>query len=185
MESSTAHAIVQALTKAIVDHRLQPGTKLAEQRLTDHFGVSRTLVRQALFQRSQNRLIRMQPARGAFLSSPSVSESKQVFVVRRMLETEMTRAFAREATPSKLNALKNHVSQEKNALKQGDVSGRTELLSDFHIKMAELMNAHLLNVEKKSHLRLQVAYQRYFSRLVTSQILTFQATGLRCLRSLA
>ena len=49
MESST-HAIVESLTRAIVEHRLQPGTKLAEQKLADHFGVSRTLVRQALFQ---------------------------------------------------------------------------------------------------------------------------------------
>ncbi|MEP6724087.1 MAG: GntR family transcriptional regulator, partial [Variovorax sp.] len=34
MESSTAtRSIVDALTRAIVDHRLQPGTKLAEQKL--------------------------------------------------------------------------------------------------------------------------------------------------------
>lgn len=144
MESSTTSAIVQALTKAIVDHRLQPGTKLAEQRLADHFGVSRTLVRQAFFQLSQNRLIRLEPARGAFVASPSVSESKQVFAVRRMLETEMVRAFAREATPSKIKALKDHISQEKNALAQGDVSGRTELLGDFHVKMAELMGNKVL-----------------------------------------
>ena len=39
MESSTTRSIVDALTKAIVEHRLQPGTKLAEQKLADHFGV--------------------------------------------------------------------------------------------------------------------------------------------------
>jgi DNA-binding GntR family transcriptional regulator len=51
MDSSTAtRSIVDALTKAIVEHRLHPGTKLAEQKLADHFGVSRTLIRQALFQ---------------------------------------------------------------------------------------------------------------------------------------
>ena len=53
MESSSTSAIVDALTRAIVEHRLQPGTKLAEQKLADHFGVSRTLVRQALFQLAQ------------------------------------------------------------------------------------------------------------------------------------
>ena len=56
MESSTTAAIVDALTRAIVEHRLHPGSKLAEQKLADHFGVSRTLVRQALFQLSQNRV---------------------------------------------------------------------------------------------------------------------------------
>ena len=54
--SSTQH-IVQALTKAIVEHRLIPGVKLVEQKLADHFGVSRTLVRQALFQLENQRLI--------------------------------------------------------------------------------------------------------------------------------
>jgi len=41
MEPSTTRTIVDALTRAIVEHRLQPGTKLAEQKLADHFGVSR------------------------------------------------------------------------------------------------------------------------------------------------
>ncbi|HSI54241.1 MAG TPA: GntR family transcriptional regulator, partial [Ramlibacter sp.] len=90
MESSTTHFIVESLSRAIVEHRLQPGTKLAEQKLADHFGVSRTLVRQALFQLAQNRLIRMEPARGAFVAAPTVQESRQVFAVRRMLEAEMT-----------------------------------------------------------------------------------------------
>ena len=80
MESSTTYAIVEALTKAIVEHRLHPGTKLAEQKLADHFGVSRTLVRQALFQLSQNRLIRLEPARGAFVAAPSVEEAQQRLV---------------------------------------------------------------------------------------------------------
>jgi DNA-binding GntR family transcriptional regulator len=99
MESSTTHQIVEALTRAIVEHRLQPGTKLAEQKLADHFGVSRTLVRQALFQLSQNRLITLEPARGAFVSAPTVEEAQQVFAVRRMLETEMIRAFVRRRRP--------------------------------------------------------------------------------------
>lgn len=144
MESSTTHAIVQALTKAIVEHRLHPGSKLAEQKLADHFGVSRTLIRQALFQLSQNRLIRLEPARGAFVAAPSVAESRQVFSVRRMLETEMTRAFVRDATPDWIASLNEHIAQEKAALAQGDVPGRTELLGDFHVRMAELMGNQVL-----------------------------------------
>ena len=136
--------IVEALTKAIVERRLHPGTKLAEQKLADHFGVSRTLVRQALFQLSQNRLIRLEPARGAFVAAPSVLEAKQVFAVRRMLEAEMTRAFVREVTPAKIRALKEHVAQEKTAVAHNDAAGRTALLGDFHVRMAELMGNEVL-----------------------------------------
>ena len=145
MDSSTAtRSIVDALTKAIVEHRLHPGTKLAEQKLADHFGVSRTLIRQALFQLVQKRLIRMEPARGAFVATPSSDEARQVFAVRRMVEVEMTRSFVRGVTPAQIKALKDHVAEEKAAVVRGDVSGRTDLLGDFHVRMAELMGNQVL-----------------------------------------
>ncbi len=145
MDSSTAtRSIVDALTKAIVEHRLHPGTKLAEQKLADHFGVSRTLIRQALFQLVQKRLIRMEPARGAFVATPSSDEARQVFAVRRMLELEMTRNFVRHVSPEQIKALKEHVAEEKAAVNRGDVPGRTDLLGDFHVRMAELMGNQVL-----------------------------------------
>lgn len=144
MDISTTHHIVESLTRAIVEHRLLPGSKLAEQKLADHFGVSRTLVRQALFQLSQNRLIRLEPARGAFVAAPSVQEAQQVFAVRRMLEAEMTRAFVLQVTPEQIASLKDHIRQEREAVTQGDITGRTELLGDFHVRMAELMGNEVL-----------------------------------------
>ncbi|WP_198970464.1 GntR family transcriptional regulator [Xylophilus sp. ASV27] len=144
METSSTNSIVEALTRAIVEHRLHPGTKLAEQKLADHFGVSRTLVRQALFQLSQNRLVTLEPARGAFVAAPSADEARQVFAVRRMIESGMAREFARSATPARLKALRAHVALEKAAVEREDVSGRTELLGDFHVRMAELMGNQVL-----------------------------------------
>ena len=142
--STPTDQIVEGLTRAIVEHRLQPGAKLAEQKLADHYGVSRTLVRQARFQLSQKRLIQMEPARGAFVATPSVSEARQVFGVRRMLEAEMTRAFVRELQPAWLKSLQEHVAQEREAIAQDNVSARTELLGDFHVRMAELMDNPVL-----------------------------------------
>ncbi len=144
MELSPTRLIVQALTKAIVEHRLQPGAKLAEQKLADHFGVSRTLVRQALLQLSQHQLVRLEPARGAFVAAPSVAEAKQVFAVRRMIESEMTRVLVRQITPAKIKALKDHIAREKLAVQGNDAPGRTELLGDFHVRMAELTGNDVL-----------------------------------------
>ena len=148
MDSTTTGFIVETLTRSIVEHRLQPGTKLVEQTLANQFGVSRTLIRQALFKLSQNRLIRMEPARGAFVASPSIAEAQQVFAVRRMLEAGMTQAFIRVATTEHIVALQDHIAEEKAAILRGDVPGRTVLLGDFHVRMAQLMGnevlAHLL-----------------------------------------
>ena len=120
MESTSTSTIAQALTRAIVEHKLLPGTKLAEQKLADHFGVSRTLVRQALFQLSQNHLVTLEPARGAFVSTPSVEEARQVFAVRKMLEAEMTRSFALQVTQKQIKALREHVKQEAAAVDRAD-----------------------------------------------------------------
>jgi len=144
MDSTSTHLIVASLTKAIVEHRLHPGTKLAEQKLADHFGVSRTLVRQALFQLAQNRLIRLEPARGAFVATPSVEEARQVFAVRRMLEVQMARSFAIQHSSAQLGALRAHLDEEQAAVRRQDVPGRTELLRDFHVRMAELMGNQVL-----------------------------------------
>ena len=142
--ASSTTAIVSALTQAILEHRLAPGSKLAEQKLADQFGVSRTLVRQALFQLSQQRLIKLEPARGAFVAAPSVAEAREIFAVRPMLEAEMTRAFARQVTTAKIKALRQHVTREKAALEGHNVKDRTELLGDFHVRMAELMGNEVL-----------------------------------------
>jgi DNA-binding GntR family transcriptional regulator len=144
MDSTTTGFIVETLTRSIVEHRLQPGAKLVEQTLADQFGVSRTLIRQALFKLSQNRLIQMEPARGAFVAAPSIAEAKQVFAVRRMLEAEMTRAFIREVTPARIKALRDHVAQEKKALASNNAHERVELLGDFHVRMAELTGNEVL-----------------------------------------
>jgi DNA-binding GntR family transcriptional regulator len=144
MNSTPTGVIVEAITRAIVEHRLQPGEKLVEQKLADQFGVSRTLIRQALFKLSQNRLIRMEPARGAFVSAPSVEEARQVFAVRRILEAGMTRAFMQGATAAHIKALKGHIAKESAAIKRDDVTARTTLLGDFHVRMAELMGNDVL-----------------------------------------
>jgi len=135
---SPTRTIVEAVTRAIVEHRLQPGTKLAEQKLADHFGVSRTLVRQALFQLAQKHLVKMEPARGAFVAAPNAVEARQVFQVRRLLEAEMVREFIRNVTPAKIKALREHMAQEKAAMGHDDASERQQLLGDFHVRIAEL-----------------------------------------------
>ena len=61
-----------------------------------------------------------------------------------MLECEMARAFAAQVTPAKIKSLRAHIAQEKHAIEQGDASGRAQLLGDFHVRMAELMDNPVL-----------------------------------------
>lgn len=60
---------------------------------------------------ARNHLIRMEPARGAFVATPSADEARQVSAVRRMPETEMTREFVRQVTPAQISVFKAHVAR--------------------------------------------------------------------------
>ncbi len=136
--------IVEAVTTAIVERRLMPGTKLVEQQIADVFSVSRTVVRQALNRLSRDRLVTLEPARGAFVAKPSIDEARQVFEVRRLLEGGMVRQLARVITDAQLAELRAHLRDERQAVARDDVSGRPRLLADFHVVLARLLGNEVL-----------------------------------------
>jgi len=144
----TTQRIVDAITEAIVERRLMPGTKLAEQGIADIFKVSRTLVRQALNQLSRDHLVTLEPARGAFVAQPGIDEARQVFEVRRMLETALVRRLCASISQSQVAELRRHLKAELEAVHRTDVPGRTRLLADFHAVLARMacneVLAHML-----------------------------------------
>ncbi len=142
--TSPTSLIVDAITRSITEHRVLPGSRLGEQKLAEHFGVSRTLIRQALYQMMQAGLIFMEPGRGAFVASPTTDEARQVFAVRRMIESGVTREFVAKLTPEMLSGLREHIKAEQIAVKQSRASVRVELLGDFHVVMAQLMGNEVL-----------------------------------------
>lgn len=136
--------IVESITAAIVERRLMPGTKLAEQKLANIYKVSRTLVRQALNQLSRHKLVTLEPARGARVAEPSVEEARQVFEVRHMLESAVVRRLAASITPGQVAALRAHLAAEQASLRRIDVSSRTRLLADFHGVLAAMIGNNAL-----------------------------------------
>jgi DNA-binding GntR family transcriptional regulator len=123
---------------------LVPGIRLAEQKLADIFNVSRTLVRQALNQLSRDKLVTLEPARGARVAEPSVEEARQVFEVRHMIESAVVRRLAATITPEQVAALRAHLAAEQASVRRIDVSGRTRLLADFHGVLAGMIGNHTL-----------------------------------------
>lgn len=136
--------IVDAITTAVVEHRLAPGAKLTEQTLAGIYGVSRTIVRQALYQLARDHLVTLAPGRGAFIATPSVDEARQVFSVRRHLEQHLVEEFCKKAGTADIRALREHVRREQAMLGQPDVRGRTRLLGDFHVLMAQRLGLVVL-----------------------------------------
>ena len=144
LEASATQRIADSITTAIVERRLMPGTKLAEQKIADIFKVSRTLVRQALNQLSRDKLITLESARGARVAEPTVEEARQVFDARNILEAAIVKRAAVGLKPEQITELRAHLAAEKAAIQLTDVSGRTRLLADFHVVIARMLGNEVL-----------------------------------------
>ena len=141
---SSTQRIVASIVEAIVERRLMPGTKLAESQIGELFNVSRTVVRQALNQLSRDRLITLEPARGAFVAQPGIEEARQVFEARQLIEAGIVRELCGRITTAQVATLRAHLKQEREAVARTDVSGRTRLLADFHVVLAQMLGNEVL-----------------------------------------
>lgn len=136
--------IVDSIASAISERRLLPGTKLSEQHIGDLFAVSRTVVRQAFNQLSRDRLLVLEPARGAFVAKPTVEEARQVFEVRAMLESAIAQRLCAVITDAQIEQLRAHLQLEHAALGDAVATTRIQLLGDFHLVLARMLGNEVL-----------------------------------------
>ncbi|MEP6655694.1 MAG: GntR family transcriptional regulator [Betaproteobacteria bacterium] len=128
----------QRVLSAILEHRLPPGTQLVEERLAGVFGVSRTKIRQALARLAHDSIVTVFANRGAFVSSPSVEEAREVFAARRLIEPDLIRRVAHSATPAQVARLREHVALESAARRANDKRSIIRLSGDFHQIIADM-----------------------------------------------
>lgn len=131
-------AIAARIAEAIASHRLAPGAKLGEEALGEIFGVSRTKIRQALFQLASDKLITLIPGRGAFVAQPTVREAREVFEARRVVEAALIALFVERAGDAEIGELRAHMAEQEKASAAGDVKTRNQLLGEFHNVIARL-----------------------------------------------
>jgi DNA-binding GntR family transcriptional regulator len=142
--ANSTQRIVESIVEAIVERRLMPGTKLAEAQIGSLFDVSRTVVRQALNQLSRDRLVTLEPARGAFVAQPGIDEARQVFEARQLIEAGVVRELCSRITAAQVAELRAHLRDERAAVARTDISGRTRLLADFHVVLARMLGNEVL-----------------------------------------
>lgn len=123
---------------AVLEHRLKPGTKLAEERLATIFGTTRARVRKAFARLAHEQIIEWFPQRGAFIARPSVEQARDVLEARRVIEPAIMRRLAERATPADLERLQDHVEQELAADARDDKRSVVRLSGEYHNLAADL-----------------------------------------------
>ena len=141
MISSTQ--IAQRIIDAVLAQRLAPGARLGEQALSLLFDCSRTQVREALMRLAAKGIVTVSSRRGWYVVQPSHDEAREAFEARRVIEMGLIRQ-AQPMDKAAITRLRQHLKQEKLALKGSDIGQRSYLLGDFHVCLAECLGNQLL-----------------------------------------
>ncbi len=123
---------------AIIEQRLAPDTRLAEDKLCDIFSVSRTVIRKILQRLAYEKIVQIRPNRGAIVANPSVKEAHEVFEARRAVESAVVRLAITTISPSELESLRRIVAEEEACVNRGDRTGWIRLSNRFHLQLAEV-----------------------------------------------
>lgn len=141
---NSSESIADNIAQAIIAHRLPPGTKLREEALARVYQVSRTKIRAALLMLAKDKLIRIEPDRGAFVAKPDETEAREVFSVRRVLEATLVREFVAKATAADYDYLEKHLAEEHQVAASNDIPRRNRMMADFHLLMADVVGNNVL-----------------------------------------
>ena len=137
--------IYRRIFDAIVERRLPPGAKLGQDELGEIFGVSKTRIRPILYQLAAQKMVTMEPRRGAFVARPSLEEARAANAVRQILEDGVVRKLARSISPSALEELRQLVRREEEARLSDDRYEAHRLTGYFHVHLASFCGNAVLS----------------------------------------
>ncbi|WP_158971611.1 GntR family transcriptional regulator [Chachezhania sediminis] len=130
--------IHREIFEAIIDGRLEPGEKLGQDELGKVFGVSKTRIRPVLHRLADQKIVVIEPMRGAFVARPSVEDARAVNAARQIIEEGVIRAATRAAKPRHLKILRQIVAEEQGARDRRDGGHAHRLTGEFHCELARI-----------------------------------------------
>ena len=141
--------VVDSLAGSIREGQLQPGTKLpTESEIMSHFGVSRTVVREAISKMQASALVETRHGIGTFVLAPqdpgnfkiaaedftTVADVISVLELRISLETEAAGLAALRRTPDNLLAMKSALDAFRESIQQNSDAVPPDF--QFHMEVA-------------------------------------------------
>lgn len=137
--------IVEVLSKAIAQHRLQPGTRLIEAQIVDALTANRNHVQVALQRLAMQRIVTIEPNRGAMVSQPTAHEAREIFIARRAIERAIVECITPEIMRKHRQRIAGHLRAEREATNATDRRAIVRELSEFHLMLGEISGNTVLS----------------------------------------
>lgn len=154
--------VYNAILTWIMEGELRPGEKLLDKELSDHMGVSRTPVREALRRLEDKGLVETAVNRWTRVTQIPVSESEMIYPIIWNLEKMAISMAIDTLSEPDFKAMDRANTALTNALKKKDPVGASRADYDFHDAFVTASgNIHLINILqdlKIKHRRVEVTY---------------------------
>jgi DNA-binding GntR family transcriptional regulator len=137
--------LVMLLRNMIIEGELRPGSRIAESRLCDHFGVSRTPLREALKVLSAEGLVRLFPNKGATVVRVTRKEMDEIVPVLGTLEALAAELACANIRADEIVRIRNIHTQVVERYRSGDKKSYSELNRAFHDAIFEVANNKTLS----------------------------------------
>jgi len=131
MSSVNSIRISNEIEETILSGQLKPRERLIEMDLISRFGVSRTVIREALKRLEAKGLLRTTPYRGAMVADLTVKEIEEIYFVRAELERIAARLVLKHITQKEIQNLKK-LSKEVESHLREKTHQMIEMDSEFH-----------------------------------------------------
>jgi DNA-binding GntR family transcriptional regulator len=164
-DESLSAGVVHRLELEILKGQRKPGDRLDERQLAEHFGVSRTPVREALQRLAASGLVVSRGRQGLQVAQLSIADLLDAFSVAAELEALAAAQAARRIRPEQKSLLETTHQACSVAADAGDVDRFYEANLEFHETIALASHNRILREELR---RLTVKISPY-RRTITFQ----------------
>ena len=153
-------AATELIRQAILDGRLEPGSRLKEQELAEELGISRTPVREALLMLQAEGLIVTTPNRSAVVREHDADDLEDLYQLRAVLEGYAARQAAKRITGEELDRL-NDSCARFDALSGSDIRALVKENLFFHSTILGAAGSERLSWMVQKVIELPLVYKSY------------------------
>mgnify|MGYP000462591776 CR=1 FL=1 len=140
----TLRDIVQEkLREAIIEGHFKPGERLVERPLCDQLGVSRTVIRETIRYLEAEGLVEILPGKGPIVARMGWEDARQIYDIRRMLESAAAAACARNRSETVASQLKTALKALQDSFEDATPGERFRASTAFYRAIFEGAGHHI------------------------------------------
>ncbi|MFT7533193.1 MAG: DNA-binding GntR family transcriptional regulator [Gammaproteobacteria bacterium] len=134
----------EQLFEAILNRRLEPGAHLSEEKLSQIYQVSRSVIRRTLQRLFDEGIVDIRPNRGARVNSIDGETARHIFEARDIVESGIVMKLAGKLSEHDQGSLNQLCDEENVAINSGDRARGLRLSTQFHLALVKLGENPLL-----------------------------------------